>query len=61
MASIKVSEKHGVNPSIGICAFCGKESGEVLLLGRLLGDKEAPRQMIANPHEPCDTCKKERA
>lgn len=58
MASIKVSPKHGINPSLNICAFCGKESGEVLLVGRLPNDAEAPRQMISNPHEPCDNCKK---
>ena len=34
MAGIPVSKKHGVNPSIGVCPNCGKENGEILLLGR---------------------------
>lgn len=32
--AIPVSEEHGVNPSMGICSICGKETGEILLLGR---------------------------
>ena len=43
MASIKVSEKHGVNPSMEVCFICGQDTGAILLLGRLPGDKEAPR------------------
>ena len=53
---IRVSEKHGVNPTIPICAFCGKEKNEIVLLGRLPGDAEAPRTAIVN-YEPCDECK----
>ena len=34
MTSIPVSKKHGVNPTIGVCPNCGKENGELLLLGR---------------------------
>lgn len=40
---IRVSEKHGVNPSITICPICGKETS-IALLGKLKGDKEAPRK-----------------
>lgn len=54
--SIKVSPKHGVNPSIPICFFCGKEKNEIALLGRLKGDAEAPRNVIID-YEPCDACK----
>lgn len=54
--SIRVSEKHGVNPTLGICAFCGKETGEIALLGKLPGDKEAPKHSILS-YEPCDECK----
>ena len=53
---IRVSKKHGVNPTIPICAFCGKEKNEIVLLGRLPGDAEAPRTAIVN-YEPCDECK----
>lgn len=50
---IRVSEKHGVNPSITICPICGKETG-IALLGKLKGDKEAPRKIIG---DLCDKCK----
>lgn len=49
---IRVSEKHGVNPSITICPICGKETG-IALLGKLKGDKEAPMRMLSYP---CDDC-----
>ena len=54
--SIKLSPKHGVNPSVLHCFICGKETG-VALLGKLKGDVEAPRD-ISNPNELCDDCKK---
>lgn len=50
--SIRISEKHGVNPSITICPICGKETG-IALLGKLKGDKEAPMRMLS---DPCDDC-----
>ena len=49
---IRVSEKHGVNPSITICPICGKETG-IALLGKLKGDTEAPRKIIG---DLCDDC-----
>lgn len=49
---IRVSEKHGVNPSITICPICGKETG-IALLGKLKGDKEAPMRMLS---DLCDDC-----
>ena len=49
---IRVSEKHGVNPSITVCPICGKETG-IALLGKLKGDKEAPMRMLS---DPCDDC-----
>lgn len=49
---IRVSEKHGVNPSITICPICDKETG-IALLGKLKGDKEAPMRMLS---DPCDDC-----
>lgn len=39
--SIKLSPKHGVNPSILHCICCGKDYG-IAMLGKLKGDKEAP-------------------
>lgn len=49
---IRVSEKHGVNPSITICPICGKETG-IALLGKRKGDKETPRKIIG---DLCDDC-----
>ena len=52
--SIYLSEKHGVNPSIEQCFFCGKDKG-LILFGRLPDDKEAPRKVCVGP-EPCTDC-----
>jgi hypothetical protein len=41
---------------VGQCFWCGGESGEVLLLGKLPKDAEAPRKMVVN-YEPCAICK----
>ena len=53
--SIRLSPKHGVNPSIMVCPICGKETG-VALLGRLKGDTEAPRHIP--DRIPCPECRK---
>jgi hypothetical protein len=56
--SIRLSEKHGVNPSVEQCFVCLKDVG-VVLFGRLEGDAEAPRKVCLGPSsEPCDECKK---
>ena len=55
---IKVSKKHGLNPTIPICFWCGKDKNEIALLGKLKGDAEAPRRFLMD-YEPCDECKKE--
>lgn len=52
---ILLSEKHGVNPSIDCCFYCGKEVG-IALLGKLPDDAEAPRT-VCTSIEPCDECK----
>lgn len=54
--SVKLSPKHGVNPTIGSCFYCGKDTGEIALLGRLKGDAEAPMRSVLS-YEPCDDCK----
>jgi len=53
--SITLSEKHGVNPAMIICAFCQEDMG-IALMGRLSNDAEAPRKIITD-YEPCDKCK----
>lgn len=52
--SIKISPKHGVNPSMLQCACCGKDMG-IALFGRLKGDAEAPK-VIKN--DLCEDCQK---
>lgn len=56
MPSIKISPKHGLNPTISVCFFCGKEKNEIALLGRLKDDVEAPKNAVID-YEPCDECK----
>jgi hypothetical protein len=55
--SIRLSKKHGLNPSVSVCFFCGKEKNEIVIPGRLKGDAEAPRKAVWN-YEPCESCKK---
>jgi len=52
---IRISERHGVNPSVEQCFVCMKDVG-VVLFGKLKGDAEAPRQVCLN-YEPCDECR----
>lgn len=53
--SIRLSPKHGVNPAIPLCFFCGEPKNEVVLAGRLPEDAEAPRHAVWD-RRPCDTC-----
>ena len=53
--SIRLSERHGVNPSLGVCFYCNEDNGEIILPGRLKGDVEAPRKAVWHKH-PCDKC-----
>ena len=59
MSSIKLSKKHGVNPSICKCFFCGESKG-IALMGHIGDyrkgeDIEAPREIVMD-YEPCDKC-----
>lgn len=69
---IEISPKHGLNPTIPVCFWCGKEKNEIAPLGRIRekttnrfganvtkrdSDIEAPRRMILD-YEPCDECQK---
>lgn len=53
--ALRLSQKHGVNPSVEKCFLCG-EAKRVVLFGRLREDKEAPREVVIT-QEPCDKCK----
>lgn len=50
--SIRLSKKHGLNPSMMICPLCGKNLG-IALFGHLKGDEQAPMQVYG---EPCEDC-----
>ena len=57
-AGIKLSPKHGLNPTIPVCFWCGEERNEVALLGhigdgRKHEDFEAPMHMVID-YEPCE-------
>lgn len=55
--SIKLSPKHGLNPTIPICFFCGKDKNEIVLAGKInKNDDEMPMHTIID-YEPCNECK----
>lgn len=54
--SIKISQQHGVNPTIPVCFFCGEDKNEIVLLGKLKNDAKAPHRVCLD-YEPCDKCK----
>lgn len=53
--SIRLSVKHGMNPSLGVCFLCGEKSGEIILPGRLPDDQQAPPKGVWHKH-PCPKC-----
>lgn len=68
--SIELSPKYGVNPTISVCFWCGKEKNELALMGRVRkrdphtgrvvkgSDVEMPMRMVLD-YEPCDCCKEQ--
>lgn len=57
--SIKLHPKYGLNPTMSICNWCQKPTGEIALLGRAYKG-EAPRQMVVDD-TPCKACQAEMA
>lgn len=54
--SIKISKKHGLNPSLVCCFFCGEEK-EIALFGKIDKlDSVAPSRVVLG-YDPCDKCK----
>lgn len=53
---IRIHPKFGLNPTLCTCFYCGKETGEIALLGASCKD-EAPRHTCVSL-EPCGECKK---
>ena len=58
MPNIKVSPKHGVNPSLCTCFWCQENSTGIALMGRLKGDAKAPEKILDTSYTPCDKCQK---
>ncbi len=56
MSGIRLSKEHGVNPTVGICFWCGGDDGSIALLGKLPGDAEAAHRSLLS-YDPCDDCK----
>ena len=52
---IKVSPKHGLNPTIPVCFWCGKQKNEIALMGHMKDDIEAPKNMVLD-YVPCEEC-----
>jgi hypothetical protein len=52
---IRLSKKHGVNPSLITCFYCGEDSG-VVLFGHLPNDAEAPHRAGCIDRQPCPKC-----
>ena len=57
--SIRLHPEHGVNPTLPVCFWCGKETGEVALLGAAYRG-EAPKNLILN-YVPCPSCAEKQA
>lgn len=64
---IELSPKHGVNATIPVCFWCGKEKNMIAMLGRVRerdphtgravpgSDLKVPMQTVLD-YEPCDEC-----
>ena len=55
MSGIKISPKHGLNPTIPVCFWCGKQKNEIALMGHMKDDIEAPKNMVLD-YVPCEEC-----
>jgi hypothetical protein len=53
---LKISPKHGLNPSMMACPVCGKDTG-VALCGYMRKDEKAPVRML--DLDPCKDCREE--
>lgn len=52
----KFSPKHGVNPTIAVCAWCGESKNEIAMLGKIdREDSQAPMYSVLD-YVPCDKC-----
>ena len=65
MSSIRLSPKHGLNPTIPKCWFCGEDKNEIMLPGvqgdriaKAMGysDGQMPMRGLVFDKQPCDKC-----
>ncbi len=54
--TIPIHPKYGLNPTMVVCFWCGKETGEIALLGANY-KAQAPMRMTVS-YEPCEACQK---
>ena len=52
---ITLHPEHGLNPTLCVCFWCGRDRGDIALLGYNKG-QEAPRRCVTDL-EPCDVCR----
>ena len=65
MSGIRLSKKHGLNPTIALCPYCNEPKNEILLTGsagdtwaKENGFDELPMYVhVEGDIEPCDKCK----
>lgn len=65
---MRISKKHGLNPTIPLCQYCGKPKNEIILTGAHgetwakkngIIDGQMPMYVaVENDIDPCDDCKK---
>lgn len=51
---IYLHPKYGLNPSVGMCFWCGMDTGELLLYGNTVAG-EAPMRTVIS-YTPCSEC-----
>lgn len=54
MSRIRLHSKYGLNPTMPTCFWCGKDKGQIVMLGAAYKG-EAPRKMVLD-YVPCDAC-----
>jgi len=57
--SIRLHPKYGVNPTLAVCGWCGKDTGDVVLLGAAYKGKAPMRMKVHDV--PCAACEAQMA
>lgn len=56
MSEIRLHKNFGLAPVMPICYVCGKEKGEIALLGAAWKGKEEPPMHMVLDKTPCEEC-----